>query len=228
MDTRNPIFLNAYNDLVNAFFRFINVVNPAPSRDDQIRLICNSLNALVDMLGASSPAQNLSGSPVHPEASAPVYSEPERPVYQEPAVAAETSRPAYTEPAAPQPASAQAYEEQRYAGIPTLTADEVYRFIIRSLKKPEFFNGDTADYSEYPFLLEFSGEEGIFTLNPQKTGNATRDPNFAELLAEACDASVVVIEGNPTPANVIVASPGKIEKCTGAWEIISPLKLTAK
>lgn len=216
MDTKDPRFVSAYNDLVGAFFRFINVVNPAPSRDDQIRLICDSMTSLVNMLQNGSTTEVPSSNYYQPATNVQPVTTVSNPDV--------TSAPA---PApAPQPVVPETpkFSEKRYAIEPTYTAEDLYKFISRNLKKESAFdpeaNPDAPDKKDYTFILEFNTEDGVFYLNNESF--------VTEILAGNFDKQVVELIGSPTVENMTVVEKGKIIKSTGGWEVVSPLKISSK
>lgn len=218
MDTKDPRFVNAYNDLVGAFFRFINVVNPAPTKEDQIRLICNSMTTLIDMIkdgcGESFGVQSDSSvyEPTQYHAYAPAEASS---VHEKPSQSIRVNN-VVSEPT---------YPEKRYAKEPTFTADEVYKFLPKQFKKEDAWEDlDEIDAEEFMFIVEFDNSEGKgqFYLNENKKANL--NPVFEGSM----ESSVVKVEGNPKSGSVTIKSKGKIEKVNGGWEIISPLVITEK
>ena len=217
MDTRDPRFVNAYNDLVGAFFRFINVVNPAPTKEDQIRLICSSMTTLVDMIkGCGDNLNCQSDSNSYEQSQNHVYTPPEEHVVHEKTSEAVTVNNIVSEPV---------YPEKRYAKEPTFTADEVYKFLPKQFKKEDVWeNMDAIDAEEFMFIVEFDNSEGRghYYLNEDKKAN------LKPIFEGSVESSVVKMEGNPKSGSVAVKSKGKIEKVNGGWEIISPLVITEK
>lgn len=221
MNTDDPRFTAAYNGLVNAFFNFINVVNPAPSRDEQIMLICNSLKSLVSTLENGPSRDTISCPEPAPEkpGQAPAIPRP-APTAPNPA----PTEPQRDEAPAPKPVAVSGYTEKRYGMEPTLTGEEVYKFIKKSLKKENTFdqnlNPDAPDKKEYPFIVEYNDEvgDGEFYLNDTAILDGVFDG--------AISADVVQLAGNPTISNWKITSNGKLVKSTGGYEVVSPLQIT--
>lgn len=207
MDTNNPQFQAAYNDLVGAFFRFINVVNPS-SPEDQVRLICNSLQSLLGTLG-DNPYFGGQTATQQPEVKT---------VADESTKTAE--HPVITEPVPPVKAQTD-FSEKRFAPRPTFTGEEVYKFINKQLKKDDAFDAtktdDPKDMADYPFILQFDAEqgEGVFTLNDQA---------ICRIGIPAVDDEVIKLSGNPSRESYKVIAPGKVVKNNG-WEVVAPLQL---
>lgn len=220
MDTKDPRFVSAYNELVNAFFRFINVVNPAPSRSDQIRLICDSMTSLVNMLQAAPAEVENDGTLREPLNGALNVNEQ----YNSEDVAKQTDNnlaETDSDPAANVATSI--YGEKRYAKEPTFTGEGINKFLNKQLKKenPNDADGDI-DPDDYIFIMEFDPEteKGIFYLND--------DVNLQPVFNDSMESGVVVLKDNPNPLDYKTASTGKIEKSTGGWEIVEPLVLSKK
>lgn len=52
MNTNEPQFLKAYNDLITAFFNFMNVVSPQGSQQPNLSFVASQLNQLLNYLAA--------------------------------------------------------------------------------------------------------------------------------------------------------------------------------
>ncbi|MDE6409351.1 MAG: hypothetical protein K2K81_03785 [Muribaculaceae bacterium] len=214
MDTKDPRFVSAYNELVNAFFRFINVVNPAPSRSDQIRLICDSMTSLVEML-QNVPEENAK------EEDCNSYSEKKNVATAVTESSSEHVQEGISSaPENPDPSSAtETFSEKRYAKEPTLTGEDVNKFLNRQLKKdnPTESSADDIDPDDYIFIIEFDPEteKGIFYLN--------EEVGLFPVFSGGIESGVVVLENAPKQDDYKIVSKGKIVKSTGGWEIIEPL-----
>lgn len=226
MDTNDPRFQSAYNDLVGAFFRFINVVNPAPTPEVQVQLILNALQSLIGTMEENPLFHGNSGTvgayTQDPQPGEMPTTQPEPQSQPQPRQPEPQPEPRQPEPK-PEPDShthpaVGCYPEKRFATLPTFTSDEVYRFIIKNLRKEEAFKDGGIDKRDYPLILEFNGTEGIFSLNIE-TIEQTYLPIFTK--------EVAVVIGNLTKDNVWVEKPGRIKKTTGAWEIVAPMHLAA-
>ncbi len=238
MDTKDPRFVIAYNELVNAFFKFINIVNPAPSRQDQIRMICESMNSLVNMLQDESeetghedyltpptnpqriekiedngfPSENYSGNALMTSHSNPSASASSG------SVSSGYPSPAPTPSGSASQAATAAFSEKRYAKEPILTGEEINKFLNKQIKKDisEAMNPEI-DPQEYIFILEYDSntQKGIYYLNDEV--------NLKTVFSGNLEKGVVVVQGNPREDSYRIVSNGKIEKSTGGWEVISPL-----
>lgn len=232
MDTKDPRFQSAYNDLVGAFLRFVNLVNDGKLGKDHVDLICASLSSLIGMMREDN------GDTIRRETETPsVMQEPvghgisdvishrfedtqhdetkrgqERPVEQEPIAAAQTT--------------VQSGElQKRFAERPTYSEnDEVYKFLGASLRREKDFdpetNPDAPDMTAFLFELELGSDTGSFYLNSKAVLNPERMSMFS--------AEYVKVNPGTTPQNVTVSKPGELRKCKRGWEVVSPLVLTSK
>jgi hypothetical protein len=224
MNTNDPRFQNAYNDLIGAFFRFINVVNPAPTRDEQIRLICDSMTSLVNILKATH-SDSVTVATETSQQSDLTVEQPTLQLIQQSTngAATDVTKPVADQTiAAPQTAAASMATELRYAMQPTFTGEDVFKFINRSLRRESAFdtkeNPDAPDIREYAFILDLGDTEGNFTVNPKTILSAL----------QSSPSEVVQVEGAITMENLEVIALGKIVKAYGGWKVTSPLKLKAK
>ena len=61
MNTNDSQFLKAYNDLVTAFFNFMNVVSPQGSQQSNLSYVASQLNQLLNYLAATPQAATPAG-----------------------------------------------------------------------------------------------------------------------------------------------------------------------
>lgn len=114
MNTNDSQFLKAYNDLVSAFFNFMNVVSPQDRQQNNLSYVASQLNQLLDALtstqqtvapiGQQPPSPTLTEVPVQnpveeeqtPPVQVPTFSEnPQKPTFN--AANAKTMYCAYPE-----------------------------------------------------------------------------------------------------------------------------------
>ncbi len=217
MDTQDPRFINAYNDLVASFFRFMNVVSPAPSAEVQIQMICRSMQTIVDSLRTTGqmPVTQPVGQPTAQPAPA-----------SQPVVETPVSQPAETPVVVPQPKpepakpAAIVWEEKRFGPMPTTTSEDIFKFMFKQLKREEML-GEDFDINDFPFILQFTGTDGIFTLNDEILMPMIR--------AKEVSTDLVKVNGTLSPdCTLTVTTPGTIEKSTGGWEVKKPIIVTAQ
>lgn len=208
MDTNDKQFQIAYNDLVGAFFRFINTVNPAPTPEAQVSLICNSLKSLLDTLGSNpcfvGSEETVVNMVDNSAENIQVFQHSDSIQPENISVSVNGNNVQDLQPIG--------YEEKRVAPQPVLTEHDDYRFIVRSLKKVDPQN-DSIDIYEYPFIIEFKDEEGIFTLNPKLAPD------------DLFPTDLVKITGNIKDNNYRLLNAGRIVKVPGAWAVRSPLEI---
>lgn len=228
MDTRDKQFQSAYNDLVNAFFRFINVVNPAPTRDAQIRIICESMTALVNMIEGKPGAVSSIGQSAQPNVVPEAPYTPETPITPvepivDPAEPVSSSASSWgaDQQAGVSTSTGSAYPDKRYAPFPTFTAEEIYKFISRSMKKQPAYEAAGSDVALFPFYVEFNETEGVgvFTINPD---------GLAQSLRSQVNNEVIEIGGASDGKDVTIIEPGQLVKSSGGWKVTSPLKISLK
>lgn len=208
MDTNDKQFQTAYNDLVGAFFRFINTVNPAPTPEAQVSLIYNSLKSLMDTLGNNPCFMNNE-------------TEPEKAVNRAETKSAQDTTPVDKNSVDPKSetndtstSQLSEYEVKKLSPTPELQ-DGKYSVASIRLQKPQ--EESNIDINDYPFILEYTGDEGIFTLNPKLKPELMPDFNFPKEVVE-----VVRNSGNKCFHTI---KAGRIVKDGRKWYIIAPLKV---
>lgn len=200
MNTNDSQFLKAYNELVTAFFHFMNVVNPQGNQQSNLSYVASQLNQLLNYL-AAAPQKESSITPTQPDGDVKTDSQPIAP----------PKDPILIDPLPPAPPINTATYQSKYGSYPE-------PFNGRFKFKSSMINDNSSEDSVYKLFLNEQAQEGYVELCPL-SGDilkiVTSNPSLY-LPLEICTNA-----GSVTPDKKSVTSKSRIRlvKVVRGWEI---------
>lgn len=209
MNTNDSQFLKAYNDLVTAFFKFMNVVNPQGSQQPNLSYVASQLNQLLNYLAATPQ----SGAPTTPQQPAdyPAVPDPQPmpQTQQTPQMPQPTTRLVMTDPV--QLAANPTSDEPKYCSYPE-PVNGRYKF-----KSSSITNAPNED-SVYKLCLNENTQDGYVEICPLSGDTLKIVANNPSLYMplDICSNA-----GSITPDKNSVSSRSKLRlvKVVRGWEI---------
>lgn len=224
MNTNDSQFLKAYNDLVTAFFNFMNVVSPQGSQQSNLSYVASQLNQLLNYLAATpqtaATPQVVTAPQIvtPPQTTTSTVQQPPSPTFAE----VPAQNPTETDPAPrvpepapseiqPKPAFNEANARKRYCAYPELVNGR-YKF-------------------KSSMISDYAGEDSVYKL----TVDEDAQTGFVEIIELTGDI-LKTVANNPslyTPLGIcpeavginsdrtLVTSPSKLHliKAVRGWEI---------
>lgn len=200
MTTNDSQFLKAYNELVTAFFNFMNVVNPQGSQQPNLSYVASQLNQLLNYL-AATPQKESYITPTQPDGD--IKSDPQQ--------IAHPPHPIISDPLPSAPPINTATDQPKYGSYPELVNGRL-KF------KSSMINDNSSEDSVYKLFLNEQAQEGYVELCPL-SGDILKivasNPSLYMPL-EICSNA-----GNVTPDKKSVTSQSRLRlvKVVRGWEI---------
>jgi len=218
MNTNDSQFLKAYNDLVTAFFNFMNVVSPQGSQQSNLSYVASQLNQLLNYLAATPQAVTAPQVITTPQTTTSTVQQSPSPTVAE----APAKNPTETDPAPcvpesapseiqPKPAFNEANARKRYCAYPELVNGR-YKF------KSSMISDYVGEDSVYKLTVDEEAQTGfveIIELTGDILNTVANNPSLYTPLGICPEA--VGINSDRT----LVTSPSKLHlvKAVRGWEI---------
>lgn len=206
MNTNDSQFLQAYNDLVSAFFNFMNVVSPQDRQQNNLSYVASQLNQLLNALTATQQTV----APTGQQPPSPTLAEV--PV-QNPVEAEEVSPVPVPPPSEnpPKPTFNAANATKMYCAYPELVNGR-YKF------KSGMISKEPGEDSVYQLLIDENAQIGFVEIR-ELTGNllkiVAKNPSLYTPLGVCPEAGCITVDRQ----SVTSASKLPLVKAVRGWEI---------